>query len=141
MARNANIVASSDKTFGGNAVQAGTYLIAGSRIVEATMNLNGEERKYDALELMFKTEAGAEVNGTLSLNGCWRARRGEDGKPYQASGSFFTTLLGACTGKSFTDTRDHINATYQGRKVAVNYTDYPSLSGGYGRVPVVEFVQ
>lgn len=141
MARNATIVATSNKTFGGNAVPAGTYLISGARIVEATMNLNGEERKYDALELMFKTEAGVEVNGTLSLNGCWRPRRGEDGRPYQASGSFFTTLLNACTGKSFTEVRDHINATYQGRKVAVNYTDYPSLSGGYGRVPTVEFAQ
>lgn len=141
MARNADVVEKSNKTFGGNAVPAGTYLISGARIVEATMNLNGEERKYDALELMFKTEAGVEVNGTLSLNGCWRPRRGEDGRPYQASGSFFTTLLNACTGKSFTDVRDHINATYQGRKVAVNYTDYPSLSGGYGRVPTVEFAQ
>ena len=141
MARNANIVATSDKTFGGNAVPAGTYTIAGARIVEATMNLNGEERKYDALELTFKTEAGAEVNGTLSLNGCWRPRRGEDGKAYQASGSFFTEVLNKCAGKSFTATRDYINATYTGRKVAVNYTDYPSLSGGYGRVPVVEFAQ
>lgn len=141
MARNATIVATSDKTFGGNAVPAGTYTIAGARIVEATMNLNGEERKYDALELTFKTEAGAEVAGTLSLNGCWRPRRGEDGKPYQASGSFFKSLLDTHTGKLFTEVRDHINATFVGRKVAVNYTDYPSLSGGYGRVPTVEFVQ
>jgi hypothetical protein len=141
MARNATVVATSNKVFGGNAVPAGIYLISGSRIVEATMNLNGEERKYDALELMFKTLAGAEVNGTLSLNGCWRPRRGEDGRPYQASGSFFTELLNNCTGKSFTEVRDHINATLVGRKVAVNYTDYPSLSGGYGRVPVVEYAQ
>lgn len=141
MARNATVVEKSNKTFGGNAVPAGTYLIAGSRIVEATMTLNDEERKYDSLEVTFKTEAGAEVSGTLSLNGCWRPRRGEDGKPYQASGSFFTELLTVCTGKEFTDVRDHINATYVGRKVAVNYTEYPSLSGGYGRVPKVEFVQ
>lgn len=141
MARNADVVDNSNKVFGGNAVPAGTYIIAGARIIDAMMNINGEERKYHSLELMFTTEAGAEVAGTLSLNGCWRPRRGEDGKPYQASGSFFTTLLNACTGKVFTDTRNYINASYKGRKVAVNYTDYPSLSGGYGRVPTVEFAQ
>lgn len=141
MARNADVVEQSNKVFGGNAVPAGTYIIAGARISNATMNINSEERKYHSLELMFTTETGAEVAGTLSLNGCWRPRRGEDGKPYQASGSFFTTLLNACTGKEFTDTRDYINATYKGRKVAVNYTEYPSLSGGYGRVPTVEFAQ
>lgn len=141
MARNADVVDNSNKVFGGNTVPAGIYIIAGARIVDATMNANGEERKYHSLEIMFKTEAGAEVAGTLSLNGCWRPRRGEDGKPYQASGSFFKSLLDTHTGKLFTEVRDHINATYQGRKVAVNYTDYPSLNGGYGRVPQVEFLQ
>ena len=139
MARNATTVATSDKTFGGNAVTAGTYLIESARIVENTVTIAGQaERTYDALELTFKTEQGAPVHGTLTLNGCWRPRRGEDGKAYQASGSFFTQVLNACTGKSFTETRDFINQTFANKKVSVNFTDYPSLSGGYGHVPVVE---
>ena len=139
MARNATVVATSDKTFGGSVVPAGNYIIESARIVKNTLTIAGqEERTYDSLELTFKTEQGLPVHGTLSLNGCWRPRRGEDGKAYQASGSFFTQVLTACTGKSFAETRDFINQTFANKKVSVNFNDYPSLSGSFGHVPVVE---
>lgn len=139
MARNATVVAKSDKSFGGNVVPAGTYIIENARIVENTLTIAGQpERTYDSLELTFKTEQGLPVHGTLSLNGCWRPRCGADGKPYQASGSFFTQVLSACTGKTFTETRDFINQTFANKKVSVNFTDYPSVSGSFGHVPIVE---
>ena len=135
------IKASSDKTFGGNAVLPGTYKVNGAIIVEETLTLPGQpQTNYDSLQLQFLTETDQPVEATLSLNGCWRARRGSDDVAYKASGSFFDILLKECHGKSFTVTRDYINTSLKGRKVSVNYREYPSQNGGFGRVPVVEFL-
>lgn len=127
----------SNKVFGGTALEAGTYIISKAVVSEDTANIGGTDMTYDALHIEVKTETGVEVEATLSLNGCWRPRRGEDGKKYQASGSFYDQVLGACRGKSFDATRDWINANLVGKKIAVAYTDYPSQSGGWSRVPVV----
>lgn len=135
----------STKVFGGTSVTPGTYHITSAIVTEETLKIDGQaDRVYDCLQLVLKHDAngvaGAECEATLSLNGCWRPRRGEDGKRYQASGSLFTSLLASCQGKSFDQTRDFINATYANRRISINYTEYPSQSGGFGRVPIVELL-
>lgn len=144
MAKIAKTTAST-KVFGGTSVTAGTYFIASAMITVETLKIAGQaDTEYDSLQLVLKHDqngvAGAECDATLSLNGCWRPRRGSDEKRYQAHGSFFAELIKTCQGKSFDQTRDHINATYANRRISVNYEEYPSQSGGFGRVPVVEFL-
>lgn len=133
------------KIFGGTSVAAGNYFIASALVTDEVLKIDGQpDKAYDALQLVLKHDAngvaGAECESTLSLNGCWRPRRGSDDKRYIASGSFFAQLLSACQGKSFDQTRDYINATFANRRISINYTEYPSQSGGFGRVPVVEFL-
>lgn len=135
----------STKVFGGTSVPSGNYFIASAIITEEVLKVDGEpDKPYDCLQLVLKHEqngaAGVECENTLSLNGCWRPRRGSDDKRYQASGSFFTSLLATCQGKSFDATRDYINAQFVNRRISVNYQEYPSQSGGFGRVPLVEFL-
>lgn len=135
----------SEKIFGGSALTAGTYLILGSDIVEETAKINGEEVKYDCLRLLVADPSApaVQLKAYLSLNGCWRARRGSDGKPYQASGDLFDTLLKSCSGKTFNEVRDYIRANFtvaQGKnKFVLAYTQYPSQSGGFGQVPIANF--
>lgn len=135
----------STKIFGGTSVAPGTYHIASAIITEETLKIEGQaDKPYDALQLVLKYDAngvaGAECEATLSLNGCWRPRRGEDGKRYIASGSLFASLLATCQGKSFDATRDYINANFVGKRISIAYEEYPSQSGGFGRVPKVEFL-
>jgi len=136
-----NVKQTSEKVFGGNSVLPGTYIISDAIIVEETLTLPGQpQTTYDSLQIVLKTEQGLDVDATLSLNGCWRARRGEDGNAYRASGSLFDLLLANCAGKSFTVTRDYIKTNCATKKIAISYVEYPSTSGGFGRVPVVNFV-
>ena len=135
----------STKVFGGTAVQPGTYFIKSAIITDEVLKIPGQaDAPYDCLQVVLMHDnngaVGAECDATLVLNGCWRPRRGSDDQKYQASGSFFTQLIAACQGKSFDQTRDFINATYPNRRISINYTEYPSQSGGFGKVPVVEFI-
>lgn len=134
-----------NKVFGGTSVPSGNYFISSALISDEVLKIDGEpDKPYKMLQLILKHEQngapGAECENTLSLNGCWRPRRGSDDKRYQASGSFFVSLLATCQGKSFDATRDYINANFANKRISVNYTEYPSQSGGFGRVPVVEFL-
>lgn len=143
MARTAKPTAS-NKIFGGTSVAPGTYFISKAVVTEEVLKIDGQpDKPYDCLQVELKHcnadgTVGVDCDAALSLNGCWRPRRGEDGKRYIAEGSFFTSLLNACQGKSFDATRDHINQNFANKKISVNYTEYPSQSGGFGRVPVVE---
>lgn len=133
------------KVFGGTSVPSGNYFISSALISDEVLKIDGEpDKPYKMLQLVLKHEQngtpGIECENTLSLNGCWRPRRGSDDRRYQASGSFFTQLLNTCQGKSFDATRDFINSTFANRRISVNYQEYPSQSGGFGRVPVVEFL-
>lgn len=134
----------SEKIFGGSALPAGTYLIVGSDIVEETAKINGEEVKYDCLRILVADPAvpGVPLKAYLSLNGCWRARRGSDGNPYQASGNLFDDLLKNCSGKTFNETRDYVKANFlvaPRNKFVLAYKQYPSQSGGFGQVPIANF--
>lgn len=133
------------KVFGGTSVPSGNYFISSALISDEVLKIDGEpDKPYKMLQLILKHEQngaqGAECENTLSLNGCWRPRRGSDDKRYQAKGSFFNDLLKACQGKSFDATRDYINAQFINKRISVNYEEYPSQNGGFGRVPVVEFL-
>lgn len=144
MAKTAKTTAST-KVFGGTNVAPGTYHIASALVSEEVLKIDGQaDKPYDCLQLVLKHDAngvaGAECDATLSLNGCWRPRRGEDGKRYIASGTFFTSLLATCQGKSFDATRDYINANFVGKRISIAYEEYPSQHGGFGRVPKVEFL-
>lgn len=136
----------STKIFGGTSVAPGSYFIASAIVTVDTLQIEGQaDKEYDALHLCLKHvkadgTQGDDCEATLSLNGCWRPRRGEDGKRYIASGSFFAALLATCQGKSFDQTRDYINANYTNKKISIAYDEYPSQSGGFGRVPKVEFL-
>lgn len=135
----------SDRIFGGSSVPAGTYFVADSIITNEKLEITGQPTvEYDLLQVVLKEDSngtpGAELEPTLHLNGCHRPRRGSDGNRYQASGSFYDSLIKACQGKSFTQTRDWIKANYAGKRISLNYTEYPSQHGGFGRVPKVEFL-
>lgn len=135
----------STKVFGGTSVSKGVYFIKEAFVGTDKMILeDNSEKEYDTLEVeLFHDNngvAGAVCDATLRLNGCWRTRRGSDDKPYKASGSFYTDLLAACQGKGFDDTATWITQTWRNRKISVDWKDYPSTSGGFGQVPVVEFV-
>ena len=131
----------SEKIFGGSALPAGTYQIVGSDIVEETAKINGEEVNYDCLRVLVADPSApaVQLKAYLSLNGCWRARRGSDGNPYQASGNLFDDLLKNCSGKTFNETRDYVKATFLNRKFVLAYKQYPSQSGGFGQVPIANF--
>lgn len=136
----------SDRIFGGQNIPAGTYFIADAIITNEKLEITGQPTvEYDLLQVVLKEDnngvAGAELETTLHLNGCHRPRRGSDGGRYQASGSFYDGLIKACQGKSFSQTRDWIKANYANKRISLNYTEYPSQHGGFGRVPKVEFLQ
>lgn len=140
-----DIKQSSDRTFGGQAIPAGTYFIADAIITNEKLEITGQPTvEYDLLQVVLKEDnngvAGAELELTLHLNGCHRPRRGSDGNRYQASGSFYDGLIKACQGKSFTQTRDWLKANYANKRISLTYTEYPSQHGGFGRVPKVEFL-
>lgn len=140
-----DIKQSSDRTFGGQAIPAGTYFIADAIITNEKLEISGQPTvEYDLLQIVLKEDnngvAGAEMEQTLHLNGCHRPRRGSDGGRYQASGSFYDGLIKACQGKSFTQTRDWLKANCANKRISLNYTEYPSQHGGFGRVPKVEFL-
>jgi hypothetical protein len=144
MARTAKATAST-KVFGGNLVAPGTYFIADSIVTEETLQIAGEaDTVYDSLQVVLKYDQqgtqGAEVDTTLQLNGCWRPRRASDGTRHQASGNFYTTLLPACQGKSFDQTRDYIKANFVGRRISIAYKEYPSQYGGFAKVPMVSLL-
>lgn len=127
----------STKVFGGQALAAGSYFIHSAFVGEDVLKVAGQpDRPYDTLEVRVFDANGQVMKATLRLNGCWRPRRGSDNNSYQASGSFFEGLIKACTGKSFSETRDYINQKLVGFEIGLSYKDYPSTSGGFGRVPV-----
>ena len=135
-------VKESTKVFGGQALAAGSYFIHSAFVGEDVLKIAGQpDRSYDTLEVRVFDANNQIMKATLRLNGCWRPRRGSDNKSYQASGSFFEGLLKACTGKSFSETRDYINQRLIGFEIGLSYQDYPSTSGGFGRVPVCNVLQ
>lgn len=135
-------VKESSKVFGGQALAAGSYFIHSAFVGEDVLKVAGQpDRPYDTLEVRVFDANGQVMKATLRLNGCWRPRRGSDNNSYQASGSFFEGLLRACTGKSFSETRDYINQKLVGFEIGLSYKDYPSTSGGFGRVPVCNVLQ
>lgn len=141
-----NVKETSDRTFGGNAVPAGTYFIADAIITTDKLEITGQPTvEYDLLQVVLKADnngqPGVELEQTLHLNGCHRTRRGADGGKYRASGSFYDGLLAACQGKSFTQTRDWLRTNYLNKRISLSYDLYPSQHGGFGQVPKVEFLQ
>ena len=130
------------KVFGGQALAAGSYFIHSAFVGEDVLKVAGQpDRPYDTLEVRVFDANNQVMKATLRLNGCWRPRRGSDNNSYQASGSFFEGLIKACTGKSFSETRDYINQKLVGFEIGLSYKDYPSTSGGFGRVPVCNVLQ
>lgn len=135
-------VKESSKVFGGQALAAGSYFIHSAFVGEDVLKVAGQpDRPYDTLEVRVFDANNQVMKATLRLNGCWRPRRGSDNNSYQASGSFFEGLIKACTGKSFSETRDYINQKLVGFEIGLSYKDYPSTSGGFGRVPVCNVLQ
>lgn len=132
----------SNKVFGGQALAAGSYFVHSAFVGEDVLKVAGQpDRPYDTLEVRVFDANSQVMKATLRLNGCWRSRRGSDDKPYQASGSFFEGLIRACMGKSFSETRDYINQKLIGFEIVLSYKDYPSTSGGFGRVPICNILQ
>lgn len=136
----------SNKVFGGNSLPSGVYEINRAFIGEDILKIAGQpDAPYDTLEIEVKIvgdngQVGNIAAATLRLNGVWRARRDADGKKVQASGSLFEGLIKTCQGKSFTETRDFINAQLKGKQFRLDYEEYPSASGGFGRVPKANMV-
>lgn len=133
------------KIFGSALVPAGTYLIADATNSDEVTTINNQEMKYVKLSLNLShfNDEGKPTGkaGSISLNGCWRPRRGSDGKAYQAGGTFYTELLKACQGKSFEETAQYITNTFKDKKVKVDYLRYPLAdTNGFGNLPIINFV-
>lgn len=131
---------SSSKKIGGNLVPPGRYVINRALISEDLIKEQGkEDRAYDTLEVeLVHLDANNQITTkcltNLRLNGCWRARKGSDGNPYKAHGSFYDRFLGATTGKDFTTGRDYINNNLRGFALDIKHHQYPSSSGDFGTV-------
>lgn len=123
------------KVFGSSKAPAGEYTIAGADLFKRSYTLNNETKDYASLEVLVE---GSEF--TIPLNGCWRSRRAADGKAHKASGTFFDELFAKATGKTFDEVVKIINDTLKGRKININYVDYPN-DFGFGSVPVINFVE
>lgn len=125
----------SQKIFGGAALPAGTYHIHSAFCLTDTLELNGKVRKFETLEVRVFNDQNEVLRSTLRLNGCWRPRKGADGKPYQASGTFFEKLIKQCAGTTFSETRDYINNNLTGFQLVLTYEQYPSATG-FGNLPI-----
>lgn len=130
---------------GDGLVSSGNYFIVGAVIVEKSMAFAGLPNNYfDSLQIELAHDDGGKLGfkslRNLQLNGVWREKIGADGKPYKAKGTFFELLFENCSGMSFSQTCAWINANLKGRHVNVNYCRYPRSSGGFGCLPVVEFI-
>lgn len=123
------------KVFGNSKLSAGEYTIANAELFERSYRLNNEPKIYASLEVLVE---GSEF--TIPLNGCWRQRRAADGKAYKASGSFFDKLFAKATGKTFDEVVELINKDFKGRRIKVDYVDYPN-EFGFGSVPVINFIE
>ena len=63
-----NVKNESTKTFGGNAVPAGKYIIADAIITDETLEITGQPTlNYDLLQVVLKNEAGTELETSLIL--------------------------------------------------------------------------
>jgi hypothetical protein len=125
----------STKIFGGAALPAGTYNIHSAFCDTDSLIVNDRVKNFETLEVRVFNEQNEVLRSTLRLNGCWRARKGSDGKPYQASGTFFDGLLKHCTGTTFSETRDYINNNLAGFQIILDYTQYPSTTG-FGNIAI-----
>lgn len=125
----------SQKIFGGAALPAGTYHIHSAFCDTDSLELNGKVRKFETIEVRVFNEQNEVLRSTLRLNGCWRPRKGADGKAYQASGTFFEKLIKTCAGTTFSETRDFINANLAGFQLVLTYERYPSATG-FGNLPI-----
>lgn len=125
----------SQKIFGGAALPAGTYHIHSAFCSNDALELNGKVKKFETLEVRVFNDQNEVLRSTLRLNGCWRPRKGADGKAYQASGTFFESLIKKCAGTTFSETRDYINANLTGFQLVLTYEQYPSATG-FGNLPI-----
>ena len=125
----------SQKIFGGAALPAGTYNIHSAFCSNDSLEINGKVRRFETLEVRVFNEQNEVLRSTLRLNGCWRPRKGADGKAYQASGTFFEKLIKQCAGTTFSETRDFINANLAGFQLVLTYEQYPSATG-FGNLPI-----
>lgn len=125
----------SQKIFGGAALPAGTYHIHSAFCSNDSLEINGKVRQFETLEVRVFNEQNEVLRSTLRLNGCWRPRKGADGKAYQASGTFFESLIKKCAGTTFSETRDYINANLTGFQLVLTYERYPSATG-FGNLPI-----
>ena len=125
----------SQKIFGGAALAAGTYHIHSAFCSNDSLEINGKVRRFETLEVRVFNEQNEVLRSTLRLNGCWRPRKGADGKAYQASGTFFEKLIKTCAGTTFSETRDFINANLAGFQLVLTYERYPSATG-FGNLPI-----
>lgn len=134
----ANEKATSNKRIGGAKVQPGNYVIHRAYIDTDKIKREGkEDLEYDTLEVVLfelnqDRSLGTECPIRLRLNGCWRPRKGADGKPYQDGGTFYDKFLQNCRGMDFTAGRNWINANLRGFVLQVAHTQYPSTTGDFG---------
>lgn len=137
-----NSIATSNKIFGGNKLAAGRYSIVDAIICEEIFKLNGVDTKYECLQLnvahINPTTGLVMLDGsnqpvlastTLVLNGIWRPKVAADGTVMKNSGSMLSELLQTFRGKTFSEVREAINASYKSRVFTIDYTEFIGESG------------
>lgn len=126
----------SQRLFGGQSLPAGTYFIHSAFCGTDKLKDASGIKTYDTIEVRVFDANGQVLPATLRLNGCWRARKGTDGKAYSAEGKFYDTLKKHCMLKTYSETRDYINSTLCGYEIVLTYRQYPA-ERGFGNVPTV----
>ena len=137
-----NSVQNSTKIFGGNKLAAGRYIISDCVISEETFNNNGVDTKYECLQinvLHTNPTTGMVMLGpdnqpiaaaaTLSLNGIWRSKTTADGSIKKNSGSMFDELMQKFRGKTFSEVRDLLNASYKNKSFTITYDEFVGENG------------
>ena len=137
-----NSVQNSTKIFGGNKLAAGRYIISDAVICEETFKLNNVDTKYECLQInvfhtnpttgLVMTDSNNQpvsAATTLSLNGIWRSKTAADGSIRKNSGSMFDQLLQDFRGKTFSEVRDAINASYKNKAFVLTYEEFVGENG------------
>lgn len=137
-----NTVQNSTKIFGGNKLAAGRYIIADCVICEESFNNNGVDTKYECLQLnvfhvnpttglaqLDATNQPVMASATLVLNGIWRPKIAVDGTVRKNTGTMLDTLLQDFRGKTFSEVRDSVNASYKNKPFTIEYTEFIGENG------------
>ena len=137
-----NTVQTSTRIFGGNKLAAGRYIIFDAVISKESFDNNGVNTDYECLQLnvvhtnpttglamLDASNQPVMASATLVLNGIWRSKIAADGAIMKNTGTMLDQLLQDFRGKTFSEVRDAINASYKNKPFTITYSEFIGTNG------------